>query len=252
MTYEYYCDNKKTIRKAVEGFFSAFEKDPRVGSAIFGLGFVRRVEELLQSAFHCSHAVALSSGTSGLQCALLASGIGQNVAVLLPDKCWGGVQAAILSTGAVPAYYTVSGNSMKLESTKRKPQACIAVRGKNDSFSSVVSYCKKMNILIIEDWCSSNVSLQKRPPIPQKGLIAVLSFGYGKQLQSYEGGALLTNNSTMYANAVRLCQHPIYQMARLASIQENINSFPLNYRIHPISAAILTSLLEQTIAKHQL
>lgn len=68
-------------------------------------------EEMLRNVTKAKHAIALSSGSAGLYCALLAAGVGEGDEVLCPSLTFVASANAILMTGAIPHFVDVNSNT---------------------------------------------------------------------------------------------------------------------------------------------
>ena len=76
--------------------------------SVLGTGFlvqgktVERFESLVADYVGRKHAVAVSSGTSAIHCALMAAGIGEGDEVIVPDFTFPATANAVVNAGAVP------------------------------------------------------------------------------------------------------------------------------------------------------
>lgn len=72
----------------------------------------RRFEEALAQQVGASHAVACSSGTSALELALRAAGIGSGDEVLVPSLTWVATAMAVRVVGAVPVFVDIDRRTL--------------------------------------------------------------------------------------------------------------------------------------------
>jgi dTDP-4-amino-4,6-dideoxygalactose transaminase len=226
---EFIRKNKTLLKRAFNEWITKASKSAEYGSAIFGRGYVKEIEDKFCTVFNSKYAVALSSATAGLHTALFSSGIKRGNHVLILEGEWRGIDGAVKLSGGIVKriiekpknkknYYNVIEKSIS-----PKLKAIIVVRQENDKYlmKLLSSLCLKNKIILIEDWADlKKITTNKAP---EYGDFAVFSFGYNKWMEAGEGGMLLCNNTEFYVKAVQFTQHPIYQRVRLTLLNQKIN-----------------------------
>ena len=76
------------------------------GKEFWGGKRVQALEAAFRQRFDIGHAIAVNSATSGLHCALAATGIGPGDEVIVPPYTMSASATAVLFTGAVPVFAT--------------------------------------------------------------------------------------------------------------------------------------------------
>ena len=82
---------------------------------------LRAFEEALASYLKVDHVVAINSGTSALQLALLALRIGDGDEVILPSFSFMAVTNAVLAVRAIPVYADIDPHTLNLDAAKVEP-----------------------------------------------------------------------------------------------------------------------------------
>jgi dTDP-4-amino-4,6-dideoxygalactose transaminase len=162
--------------------------------------FERSFAEAHQSQF----AVGLNSGTSALQMALLAAGVGPGDEVITVPMTFAATIEAILMVGATPRFVDVEEqgglmNADLLEAAMTpKTKAVIPVHlyGQVCDMDPILAVCKPRGVVVIEDACQAHLATYKGRKAGSIGDAGCFSFYPGKNLGAYgEAGATTTNNA---------------------------------------------------------
>lgn len=210
-----------------------------------GLGLCKRFEAELASFAGTRHALALSSGTAGLICALQACGIGPGDEVLVPAYTWMATAGAVLLVGAVPvlveidATLTMDVADLRAKLTPRS-RAVIPVHMINRpcDMDAILALARQNGLRVIEDASQALGVRYKGRMCGTLGDAGVLSFNQHKNMTSGEGGAILTNDAQLHARAMNA--HDMGIAYRGGGAGGNAPIFVgSNYRISEIQGAIL-------------
>jgi perosamine synthetase len=162
------------------------------------------------AAYHgVGHAVAVSSGTSGLHLALLTLGIGEGDEIILPSFAFAGVANAVLQAGAAPALAEIDPQTLNLDATAveraitSRTRAILVVHtfGVPAEMDALGSIARRHGLALIEDACESIGAEFTGQRVGSFGDLAVLGFYPNKQMTTGEGGAVLARDP---ARAARL------------------------------------------------
>jgi perosamine synthetase len=162
------------------------------------------------AAYHgVEHAVAVSSGTSGLHLALLALGIEEGDEVILPSFAFAGVTNAVLQAGATPVLAEIDPQTLNLDpkATERAITPCtrailvVHTFGVPAQLDAFVDLAHRHRLALIEDACEAIGAKFDSRRVGSLGDMAVLGFYPNKQMTTGEGGAVLARNAEY---AVRL------------------------------------------------
>ena len=156
------------------------------------------------------HAVAVSSGTAGLQMALLTLGIGEGDEVIIPSFTFIAVANAVVLVGATPVFADVDPLSLNLtaESVESvltpRTRAILAVHtfGIPADMISLRNLATRHNLALVEDASEALGAVLHSRRAGSFGDLAVFGFYPNKQITTGEGGAILAHNRTS-ANRLR-------------------------------------------------
>jgi len=174
--------------------------------------YVKEFEESFSGYVDVRHCVAVNNGTSALQLALLANGIGFGDEVIVPVNTFIATAEAVSLIGARPVFVdiderTYNINVAQLESkVSKKTKAIIPVHlyGQCADMDGILEIAKKHNLIIVEDACQAHDAEYKKRKAGSIGRCAAFSFYPGKNLGAWgEGGAVVTSDDDL-AEKVRL------------------------------------------------
>lgn len=188
-----------------------------------------------------AHAVGVASGTSALQLALLACGIGNGDEVIAPSHTAVATVAAIETTGARPVLVDIDLPRFTLDPQRVAPaitprtRAVVPVHlyGCPADLAPILQLAQQHNLFVIEDCAQAHGALYRDKKAGNWGHIAAFSFYPTKNLGADgDGGAVVTNDPAL-AERVRLLRQYGWR-ERFISVVKGINS-----RLDEIQAAIL-------------
>lgn len=205
---------------------------------------IRAVEERFSTYLGLPHALAVASGTAGLEAALRAAGVGAGDEVVLPAYDWGAAAGAVLRCGAKPVFADIDPLTATLDPvsfeagiTSRTVAVVVThLAGCPADLDSILAVARKRGLFVLED-CAQALGTQYRGrPVGSFGDAAVFSFGWGKLVCAGEGGLVAFRDGDLWQRAVGLSQHPLRQL------REGVNGFgdlAMNARMHPLAAAMI-------------
>jgi len=203
-------------------------------------------------------ALAVSSGTGALICAVAAMGIGPGDEVILPSFNWFSSFFAITNCGALPVFADIDETlNIDPEDFKRKitnkTKAVIAVsyQGHPPAMDEIMKIANEHNILVIEDIAQAFGAEYKGKKLGTFGHIAIASFQQNKTLCCGEGGIFLTNNEEYFIRAVRYHDLSLMRPVFADKIQnkellDDALAFAGNqYRMNEFSAAVMLAQIKK-------
>jgi perosamine synthetase len=161
------------------------------------------------------HAIATSSCTGAMQLGLHALGIGTGDEVILADTNWVATLAPVVHRGATPVLvdidpvsWCIDPNLVRKAITPRT-KAVIATHlyGNLCDMTELVKICDEFNLFLIEDSAEAIGSFFGRSHAGSMGTIGVFSFHGTKTMTTGEGGALVTNDSSIASRVKALNLH---------------------------------------------
>lgn len=202
-------------------------------------------EKLLAEYTGSRYVVALNSGTAAIHLALKALGVGRGDDVLVSTFTYVATINPIVYLGATPVFIDSEQTTWNLDPelleraiTRRmqngtKPKAILVVHayGMPAQLDQIMEIAGRHNIPVVEDAAEAIGSTCNNRALGTFGKVGILSFNNNKLLTTYGGGALLTNDETIYKNALHWASQsrddrPYYQHSEIG----------YSYRIASLSA----------------
>ena len=166
-------------------------------------------EALLRQKFGVKRALLLTSGTGALTSALVGMGIGPGDEVIVPAYTYIATAMAVVAAGAVPVIADINATfTLDPEEAEKKitPRTrCIIpvhIQGFPCDMDALVSLASKYSLMILEDACQADGGSYKGKRLGSIGKAGALSFNQFKVITAGEGGALLTDDDTLYERAL--------------------------------------------------
>jgi perosamine synthetase len=162
-------------------------------------------ERALAAYTGTAHAVAVSSGTSGLHLCVRALGIGEGDEVILPSFTFIAVANAVRYERAVPVFVDVDAKNLNLDPGKieaaitPKTRAILVVHtfGCPAELSEITRIARKHSLFLIEDACEAIGAEYDGHKAGSFGDAGVFGFYPNKQITTGEGGAIVTQNPVL-------------------------------------------------------
>ncbi len=210
-------------------------------------------EEEMKEKFGTSHALLMTSGHAALTSALIGMGIGPGDEVIVPAYTYIASAMAVVAAGAMPVIVevddtlTLSPKAFEAAITKNtKAVIPVHIQGFPCKMDEICEIAKKNGIKVLEDACQADGGSFGAKRLGTIGDAGALSFNYYKIITAGEGGALLTDDKTVFERA--LIYHDSSAVAyfgdQLSGVETDL--FCGNeYRTNGISAAILREQLKK-------
>ncbi len=179
-----------------------------------GVYKVREFEQALAGYFGAAHAQVVSSGSAALLVALRALGVGPGDEVVTQAFTFVATVEAILEAGATPVIAEIDA-SLNLDvdrleerlTPRTKAIVPVHMAGAPANMSSVIEIAARHDVLVLEDVAQSVGGSWDGRPLGTIGHAGTLSFDFAKNLTTGEGGAVLTNDVSVYERARALHDH---------------------------------------------
>ncbi len=206
---------------------------------------VARFEEELAAAWEVRHCVTLGSGTDAVEVALRASNIRPGDEVIVPSFTFAGSAAGIVRCGATPVFVDVRPDTLLIDPAAvaaaigPHTAAVVAVHlyGQMADMASLGSICERHGIAIIEDAAQSHGASRDGLRTGPRTIATATSFYPTKNLGAWgDGGALLTNDDTVYASARSIRNYG-------SKGKYDHSRFGFNSRLDTLQAAVLRAKL---------
>jgi perosamine synthetase len=212
----------------------------------------------LTGAKHC---LATANGTSALIASLGALGVGPGDEVIVPPYTFVATINAVLMFGALPVFVDSDRETFQMDARKLEPAisdhtvAVIPVHlgGAAADLDTVLAVARKRKLPVIEDACQSHLGEWKGRKVGTWGDAGCFSFQASKNLNSGEGGAVLTNDEDVAEKAYEF--HNNGRGRRLRGRDFTYSATGANLRMTEFQAVILmaqmTRLEEQSRTREQ-
>ena len=212
---------------------------------------VAEFEKLFADRHGASHALAVTSCTTGLHLALAALGIGPGDEVIVPAFTWVATANVVLYCGATPVFVDVSCETFNIDVAQiadkitKRTKAIIAVHlfglcADIDAIKAIIS----SDVAIIEDAACGAGAIYRGRSAGTLGTAASFSFHPRKSITTGEGGMVTTNDSLLADRMNQMRNHG----ATLSEEQRHhgprpyilpdFNLLGFNYRMTDIQGAI--------------
>lgn len=213
---------------------------------------VRALEQEWADYFNVKHAIAVNSCTSGLYCAVGASGIEPGEEVIVSPYTMSASATAPLVYNAIPVfadiepdYYCLSAEDIESKITPRTRAIIIVdIFGQPYDAAKVNAIAKKHNLLVIEDAAQAPGASLAGKSAGTLGDIGVFSLNYHKHIHSGEGGVIVTNDDDL-AQKCRLIRNHAEAVVENMGYTDLTNMIGFNYRMTEIEAAIARIQLQK-------
>ncbi|MFH0969687.1 MAG: DegT/DnrJ/EryC1/StrS family aminotransferase [Patescibacteria group bacterium] len=211
----------------------------------FGGPEVRAFEKEWARYFKVKHAIAVNSATSGLYCAMGASGVGPGDEVIVSPYTMSASAIPPLIYNAIPVfadieedYFCLSPDSVEVKITKRtKAIIVVDIFGQPYDADKINKIAKKNNLLVIEDCAQAPGAKYKGKYAGTLGDIGIFSLNYHKHIHTGEGGVLVTNSDKL-ADKLRLIRNHAETIVETKGQPDLVNMLGFNYRMTEIEASI--------------
>jgi dTDP-4-amino-4,6-dideoxygalactose transaminase len=188
-------------------------------------------------------ALAVTSCTAALICALQGIGVGPGDEVIVPAYTWIASAAAVVAVGAVPVVAEVD-ESLTLDprDVERKispyTRAILPVhmRGVPCQMDPILALASRHGLKVVEDVAQACGASYHGRPLGSLGEAGCFSFQFNKILTSGEGGMVITRSEEVWKRAVMF--HDVVGGMRNHFDPETI-VWGINFRMTELQAAIM-------------
>ncbi len=169
---------------------------------------VQELERTFAAHFGVKHALAVTSGTAALMCALVGLGVGPGDEVIVPAYTWIASASAVIAVGAVPviaavdASLTLDPASVEANRTSyTRAIMAVHMRGAPAAMEALQTIAAAHGLAIIEDAAQACGGSYRGKRLGTIGDVGAFSFQYNKIITSGEGGMLVTDDDAIYRRA---------------------------------------------------
>lgn len=209
-----------------------------------GIWKAKQLETEISQRLHCKHTHLVSSGTAALTTAFAALGIGAGDEVIMPVFTFVASVESILSVGAVPVLVDVDetltldpGAVRRALTPRTKCVMPVHMCGAMADLEPLLQICREHDLILLEDACQSFGGSYKGKALGTIGHAGTFSFDFVKIVTCAEGGAVITDDDTLYDKLDAFADHGHDHKGvdRGADLHPYIG---YNYRISELHAAV--------------
>ena len=166
--------------------------------------FERRFAQYHQA----KHGLAVVNGTAAIRIALVAAGIGAGDEVIVPPYTFLATASAVVEANATPVFADIELETSNIDpravdaAVTPRTRAIIPVHlgGLPADMDAIMEIARAHNLIVIEDACHAHGAGYKGQRVGAIGHLGVFSFQSSKNLNSGEGGIILTNDDQLAGN----------------------------------------------------
>jgi 8-amino-3,8-dideoxy-alpha-D-manno-octulosonate transaminase len=204
---------------------------------------VLQFEKEFAARMQTKYALAVTSGTAALQCALAALEIGPGDEVIMPAWTWHSSFNTVVLAGALPIIaeidetFNIDPNDIERHITPQtKVVMAVHLQGNPADMDAVLAIAHKHKLRVLEDSAQAVGASYKGKPLGSLGDIGIYSLQQNKTITAGEGGAVVTNDATLFERAARF-----HDMGMVRSMPDaHLDSFiGTNYRMNEFSGGVL-------------
>lgn len=202
---------------------------------------VEQFEEEFAAYCQVNHAVSVDSGTSALELALRACGIGPGDEVITVANTFIATTLAISYVGATPVLVDVEPTTYMMDPARMeeaitpRTKAIMPVHlfGHPVDMDRILEIARRHSLLVIEDACQAHGARYKGRRVGSMGQAAAFSFYPGKNLGAYGDGGMVVTNDAKIADSLQLLRN----YGQREKYNHKLRGF--NRRLDTMQAAVL-------------
>lgn len=210
--------------------------------------YITRFESAMADYIGHKYGVAVSNGTTALECAILALNLEKGSEIILPDFTIISCVQAITKAGLVPVMIDCDKETWNMDVSKiekkisKKTKAIMAVHiyGLSVDMNPICELAKKYNLIVIEDVAEAQGLTYFGKLCGSMSDICTFSFFANKHITCGEGGMVLTSNVKYYERAKKV--RNLFFDDERRYIHEEFGS---NFRMTNMQAAVGLAQLEK-------
>ena len=169
----------------------------------------RQFEDEFASFVGCEYAIAVSNGTTALDLALLALGVGDGDEVIVTSRTFLASVSSIINARAIPVFADVSVDTQNISpdsineviTKKTKAIMCVHLAGWPCDMDPIMHLAKKHELVVIEDCAQAHGAQYKGQSAGSIGHVGAWSFCQDKIMTTGgEGGMVTTNDKKLWSH----------------------------------------------------
>ncbi|MGF1466985.1 MAG: DegT/DnrJ/EryC1/StrS family aminotransferase [Sandaracinaceae bacterium] len=172
----------------------------------------RALEQEFAALVGCRHALLTHAGTSAIELAVGALGIGPGDEVIVPAYTFIASAMCVLQRGAIPRFVDVREDTGLLDAElvagavngRTKAIMPVHVHGTPCDMDPIRGIAERHGLAIVEDAAQAHLATYRGTPCGALGHTAGFSLQASKNLSAGEGGIFTTNDDALAERAIRI------------------------------------------------
>lgn len=226
-------------------------KSGRVNSLVHG-DQTRQFETEFASFCRMPYAIAVSNGTTALELAMRALGIGAGDEIIVPARSFFATAASVVAVGAVPVFVDIDPISQTIDvgsaraaiCSRTRAILCVHLAGWPCDMAGLCTLARSSGLWLIEDCAQAHGATYAGCPVGSFGAAAAFSFCTDKIISTGgEGGMLLLKDRDHWKTAWAFKDHgknpdKVFSPSPGSGFRYVHDSFGTNWRMTEMQAAI--------------
>ena len=208
---------------------------------------VAAFEAAYASLTGAKHCLATANGTSALITTLAALGIGPGDEVIVPPYTFVATINAVLLLRALPVFVDTDINTFQIDARKveqaltgnTKMILPVHLGGSAANLDTILEVGRRRGITVVEDACQAHLAEWRARKVGTHGKAGCFSFQASKNLNSGEGGAILTDDDELVESCYRF--HNNSRGRRNTGDDFSYRNIGANLRLTEFQGALLTA-----------
>jgi dTDP-4-amino-4,6-dideoxygalactose transaminase len=203
---------------------------------------VEALEKAFAAHMGTHHALAVTSGTAALICALQGLGVGPGDEVIVPAYTWIASASAVIAVGAIPIMAEVD-ETLTLDPADverritpyTKAIMPVHMRGAPARMDALTDLARRHGLKVIEDTAQANGASFGGKRLGSIGDVGIFSLQFNKIITAGEGGMVITDDEQIWQRALMF--HDVVGGQRNNIPPEEI-LWGVNFRMPELLAAV--------------
>ncbi len=197
------------------------------------------------------YALATSSGTGALFCALKALGIGAGDEVIVPAYTFIATYSAVIFAGGLPILAEID-DSLNLDpddiehriTERTKAVMPVHMLGNPADLEPIMKVAKKHGLAVIEDVCQANGGSYRGRKLGSIGETGVFSLNIFKTVTTGDGGVVVTDDEDIYRRAFGFHDQGHAPLRSGVEVGQR-SELGMNFRMNELSGAVAIAQLRK-------
>ncbi len=208
---------------------------------------VSAFEAAYASLTGANHCLATANGTSALITSLAALGVGPGDEVIVPPYTFVATVNAVLMMRALPVFVDSDIETFQIDARKVEQAITgntrviipVHLGGSAADLDTIIAVAQRRGVTVVEDACQAHLAEWRGRKVGTYGRAGCFSFQASKNLNSGEGGAILTDDEALVETCYRF--HNNSRSRRNTGDDFSYRNTGANLRMTEFQAALLAA-----------